>query len=276
MGKAVCFLIFGFGFLFCLIPSYGMAEPELKVTLTPSQKLRKGQPGQLHIKLKWKSSEGDYFFTRPNLELENLAIEEIGESNETLEEWKEKTFVYTLKAARIGSGKILPFRIGYAQNAQQKTDYLESGGFEIRILDDRQGLFRIIFTVLGLTLVIGTIFGLFFLRRSRISTKSTTVSEPSVEERYLPSFSGSIQPLEAAKLFRRYLREKYNLSQGGSTSLEILSQLEKKIQPDELKTLKKIFDRLDEYHFGNSTSSQTEHRNLYREMVRFVEGKKII
>ena len=268
------------GVLF-LFPFPGSAEPELKTTLEPLRHVQVGQTCQLHIQLKWRTGEGNYLFAQPQLELENLVVEENGEANETFqkdgEEWKNKVFVYKLKATQAGKGKVRPFRIIYTNAQVGKMDHLEVEALEIRILPDHSIFFRILLVVLGSTTVLGAAGGWFWVNHARQKNKKMPLSEPSLEERYLSNLTpASNQLLEAGKVFRSYLTEKFLLSHGGSTHLEILDQLEKKVRPDEMRILKKIFGRLDEHRFGNPSASQAEHQELYREMVRFVEGKKIV
>lgn len=278
--KTVALVLTVWGFLF-VFPFPVTADPQLEVNVEPSASIRAGEICRLTLELKWTSDEGDYFFIQPNLELENLTLEETGEANETFDEngqeRKRKTFLYKLRAGQAGNGRIRPFRIGYTQPTQGQARYLETQELEIRILHDRRFLLQILLTLFGLAVLAGSAVGLAGWSRSRSKLKKEHPLEPSLEERYLKNFPLVSQKLpEAGKLFRCYLTEKYQLGHLGNTNLDIFGQLEEKMRPDELNVLRKIFDRLDEYRFGNPSRSQTEQQQLYRDMIRFVEGKKII
>ena len=100
--------------------------------------------------------------------------------------------------------------------------------------------------------------------------------ELTLEARYLSRLESSRQQLEeAGRSFRSYLIEKHSLPRSLTTGREILRQMEGKVDLGEWKTLKRIFDTLEEWHYGGIPGSKNESEGLYREMVRFVEGKKI-
>jgi len=230
------------------------------------------------IQLRWRSLEAGYLFSQPRFELDNLTVEEIGESNETFQEkgeiWRRKTFLYKLRALHSGKGRIHPFRVSYTDPHKGETDHFEVGGLEIQISRDRRFLFQTLLIALGF---IGITVGGFLIRRNFRKNKQIPVPEASLEERYLQNLTHvSSQISEFGRLFRSYLAEKYLLTEGGGTTPQVLGQLEKKLRPDEWKTLKKIFDKLDEFRFGNFSRPQTEQEELCHDILRFVEGKKVI
>lgn len=264
--------------LFLLLPPSGHTEPELRTALDPPRHLQEGRTCQFMIRLRWRSLEANYLFSQPRFELDNLTVEEIGESNETFQEkgeiWRKKTFLYKLRALRSGKGRIHPFRVSYTDPHKGETDHFEVGGLEIQISRDRRLLFQAFLIALGF---IGITVGGFLIRRNFRKNKQIPVPEASLEERYLQNLTHVSSQISAfGKLFRSYLAEKYLLPEGGGTTPQVLGQLEKKLRPDEWKTLKKIFDKLDEYRFGNLSRPEAEQEELYRDILRFVEGKKVI
>lgn len=261
-------------------PGRAEAEPQMMVNLEPSQGVKIGEGLHFVVQLTWKSTEGEYRFLRPQLVLENLTVETAGEANETFqkdgEEWKKKSFRFELKPVRTGQAKIQPFRINYLDSSQQKEGHLEAGALEISVFPDYTKFYQwglIAGGILG-----GGILGSWILRkRMRKKHENDQRTEPILEDQTLSRLKVNHEGLfEAGRIFRAYVDEKFSLSGGTDTSREILLKMESKIPSDEMKTLKRIFDTLEEQQYSGSGRSLEELGKLYSEMIRYIEGKKII
>lgn len=257
------------------------AEPRIEVGLKPSKSLKIGQTSALSLQLTWRSQEANYHFLRPQLTLENLVVEEEGESNETFQkegkEWRKKEFHFKLKAIQSGKGKINAFQLNYIDPAQAMGGHIDIPSMELRIVPDHTKLYRISLAALGALTAGGLLTSLFFWRRSAQRDQPKSINEPTLEDRYLDFLhSAQGQLLEADRLFRSYLIEKYSFSRRAVTNREMMDGLSTKTTPEEMKTLKRIFDKLDEYRFNQRQHSQEEFLRLSGEIIRFVEGKRII
>lgn len=256
----------------------------MEVILKPSRKVKIGQMAQLTVDLKWKKDEGEYFFAKPEFSLEGMKIEEVGESNEIFqrgeETWKRKTFRFLLKPLQSGRGRIPPFRIKFSNPAapDSRGAYLEVPPFELKIIPDRSRLFRNAFIAGGL-LTLGGVLGWLILKRSRKTLKDSEEDRPSLEERYasfLNNASSSQNVYEGGEIFCSYLVEKYNLGTEPITAQEIIARLQGKMSSEEWRTLKGILESLDELRYAGRKHSAGEGRDIYREMIHFVEGKRVV
>lgn len=267
--------------LVVFFPRYASAKPQIEVHLEPVKGIRAQTVCYLIVQLIWRSREGDYRFSQPELILDNLTLEGAGEANETFqkngEEWKKKLFHFDLKAIRAGRAKVRPFQIVYVESSQQASEHFEVEALELRVFPNNSRLYRAGLTAAGLLAAAVALGGWIFLRRRRKELEAIQASEPTLEERTLSRLpSDPQQLLEAGKIFRAYLSEKYSLSEGASTGREVLLKMKERISADELKTLKRIFDTLEERQYATPHRSGEECRKLYSEMVHYVESKKII
>jgi len=270
------FRIFGLA-LFLFAPPL-WAEPEFHVAMDRGKSVKAGQVLQLDIEAAWRTKEGDYRFLVPSLQLENLSLEESGETNETFEkegeEWRRKAFRFRLRALEKGHGRIRPFQVGYVNPETATRGHFEAGELEISIVPDRTRRFQV---ASGVTFLGLGIFGTLQFLRRRKKEPLEALKEPTLEERYLIQLNKEAEKIsEAGRIFRAYLTEKFSLSRGRTTPKEILGLLKNQSSPEELKKLRKIFDKLDECQFGTAERSGPEHRQLHQEMTHFVEGKRII
>ena len=271
------FLLLGFAAFFKL--SHAYAEPQFEATLTPPEKLSLGQTCQLSIEVTWKSEEADYRFSEPDLRLENLAVEEIGESNEAYpkkgEPWKKKEYRFTLKALKAGTGRILPAAIRYTDALGEKEGRFETPAFEIRIVPGHTKLYRRL-SVLALFLS-GSGAVVAFLWKQKTKRIPPTESQGlTLEDRHVAFLEQQAKDFEEAeKDLRDYLCEKYHLRGGGATDRELLIQLESQLASEDLKTLEKIFDRLERLNYAPSPNLSAESRRLVHEMAQFIGGKRI-
>lgn len=264
----------------------GWAEPEIAVKLNPEKKLKVGQTAELLIQLSWPSEEADYHFTQPQPVLELLNLEEIGESNEVLQRegrnWRQKSFRLRLKASNPGTGRITLSRLSYIDPTRQLGGQFEVSDFEFKISPDHSRLYQALAISL-LTLILGGVVvcgSWLFLHRNAKSRASEFQATPNLEEQYVSKLweqkeSGDV--VEAEKLLRHYLVDKYELpSRGGATSREVVDQLRPKIGLEDWNLLKKLFSQLEEYRYAARTGSSAEGSRLYNELIRFVEGKKVV
>ena len=246
-------------------PGEGHSEPQMEVDLKPSKAVKAGETLYFLVQLSWRSEEGEYRFPLPSLVLENLALEARGEANETFQkegmEWRKKSFRFELAPLRRGRAKILPFRIDYFDPSQQRNGHFEVGALELNVLPDYTMLYRFGLIAGGSLAGIGVLGSWILRRRIRRKGESTPDVESTLEAQTLSRLTTNREELfEAGKIFRTYVNEKF----------------ENQIPWDEMKTLKRIFDTLKEWQYSGSRHSREEGEKLYSEMIRYVEGKKII
>ncbi len=275
--RSVCFSTMGFLFL---LPLAFATEPQFTIQMKPNRTVKVGENCQLDVEVAWKSKDADYRFAPSPLTLENLAVEESGETNETFqkegEEWKKKTFRFKLHATQKGKGRIRPFQVGYLDPQTASAGHFEVGEMEISIAPDRTPLYRFLLEGTAVT-TLGALGGWWLVARMRKKQLAAPVAEPTLEDRYLSQLGVTSDKIsEAGRHFRTYLVEKFSVRPGGATNRELLAVLQSRLSGEELKNLRKIFDKLDECRFGTASRSPVEQQQLHREMVHFVEGKKII
>lgn len=269
-------------YLVLLFPDFVGGEPQIEVDLKPSKIIQAGKNCHFLVRLSWRSTEGDYRFLQPELALKNLAVESVGEANETFqkegEEWKKKSFRFDLRALRAGKAKIQPFRIDYLDPSHETGGHFEVGPLELNVFPAFTKFRQVGFIASGLLLIVGSGLGGWILIRQRRKKQETTQSSESLlEDRALSRLNENREKVsEEGKIFRVYLCEKYSLARGVGTGREILHKMEGKVPWDELKTLKRIFDTLEERQYNDSRQSSEEGERLYSEMVHYVKGKKII
>lgn len=270
----------------------GWAEPEVQVALNPSRNVTSGSVCRFSVEIAWNTKEADYRFSEPRLNLDNFTLEEAGESSEAFEKkgepWKKKEFHFKLKALRPGKGRIQSFTLHYLDPVRQTGGEFPVESLEIRIVPDRTKFYRgllIAGGVLALLLISGAVLWKIRSKTSRAQLEPEKTQ--SLEDRYLESLhprvrdheSGELSRdlvLELEKKFRCYLSEKSSLQGSALTHRELLSRLEGKFTAGELKTLRRIFGKLEEFHYAVAPSSVGESRQLVNEMIRFIEGKRII
>ncbi len=267
-------------FIFMVWSSAALAKPEMEVSLEPSHRVKMGEMGELTVDLKWKKAEGEYLFTKPQFSLEGMKVEEVGESNEIFqkegESWSRKTFRFHLRPLQPGVAKISSLRVKFLSPGDPAGEFLEEDGGELKIVPDRSRLYRGLGVVTGI-LALGGVLGWFFLVRSGGKKTQETIEPFSLEDRYVSSLneaSLSKDTSQGGKIFLSYLIEKYALDAGPMTR-GIVERLRGKAGAEDLKTLKTVFERLDESRYARGRS-ESETRDLYREMIHFVEGKKVV
>jgi len=257
------------------------AEPQIETSLKPSKAVKTGETLHFLVQLTWRSGEGEYRFPLPQLALENLTVEATGEANEAFQregvEWRKKLFRFDLKPLRKGRAKIQPFRIDYLDPSQQRSGHFNIGTQELSVFPDYTNLYRFVFIAGGSLVGVGVLGGWILMRRIRRKYESPPKVESILEVQALSRLAANRgELLEAGKIFRAYVAEKFSLPGGTETGREILQKLEEKLPSDEMKTLKRIFGTLEEWQFSGFPYSREEGERLYSEMTHYVEGKKII
>lgn len=253
----------------------------MEATLNPHRIVKRGQACILSLQVAWPSKEGDYRFSRPELVLENLTVEEAGESNETFqrngEEWRRKEFRFQLKALRQGEGRIRAFSLLYVNPQTGEEGNLPVDDLKIKIRPDAGVFYRLILILLGLVLGMSLVGGwVLFLRHSSQKKHPNALQGVTLEDRYLSELHKvPSQLIEASRLFRSYLMEKYQITDGSFTTQELMRKMEGEIPANELKTLKTIFDKLEQYVFGRHVT-QPGDQEIFRGMIRFIEGKQVV
>lgn len=265
------------------------AEPQFEVSREPSGRMRIGETGRVTIQAIWSSREGEFLFQRPGLALERLAVEEMGESNETFqkagEEWKKKTFQIVLRATEPGTGRVGPFSLNYLDPASQINGHYEVSAIEWKISRDFSRFLPWV-AVSGLIFGGGVLGWIFFLRRRARRSVNQTLPV-SIEERYANRLSEfekespesrveQEQVSEAGRLFRAYLVEKYSITGNPMTHRELVERLRPSLSEAEVKHLARLFDTLEKWQYAQAERAPGAGRELCREMTRYVEGKKAI
>ena len=273
--------------LLFVFPHTLRGEPEIGVQLEPHGSIKVGRVCHLSVDVSWKKEEGDFLFQNPQLLLDRFTVEESGESNEAFqkngEAWKRKKFLFSLKAFQPGQGKIRPFQLNYLDPATQQGGSFEIQGWDIKIVPDRSQFYRGVGLALGVFLSSGLLGKWLVDRRFAQKRRKEENREISLEKRYLIGLSAyesqdltREQVLETGKLFSGYLHDKYQLSILPGTRQQILGQMKDKVLPSELKNLEKIFDTMEQFRYTPNQGSTEEWRDLYQEIVSYVESKKII
>ena len=253
------------------------ADPQFEATLNPP-KIRTGETSQLTIEVTWKAEEADYHFSEPDLRLENLAVEEIGESNESFEKtgqaWKKKEYRFTLKALKPGKGKILPATVHWTDPLGQKEGGFKTPDFEIQIVSDPSWVYRFSTLISLSALALGLVAA--FLRKRKRQAFLTEPNELTLEDRHVAFLEQQVNGFEEAdRNLRDYLCEKYHLRGSAATDRELLLQLESQLPSEDLKTLRKIFDKLERLNYAPSPEVPAESHALVHEMIQFIGGKRI-
>lgn len=221
----------------------------------------------MEIQISWKTSEAVYFFPAPQVPLENLTLEETGESNETFqrkgEEWKRKVFLLRLKAEKPGAARIRAFRLNYIDPTTQKGGFLDVPQKELKISHDFTRFYPTLAVSAG-AVAFGGLLSVWLLSRRRRPVTATEPKEVGPELHYLSRLqSPGISLTEAEKLLRAYLREKYP------------GETKEKLSLKESKILEKIVGQLEEARFAGR-ASPAEERRLLGEIIQFIENRRVV
>ena len=221
----------------------------------------------MEIQISWKTSEAVYFFTPPQVALENLTLEETGESNETFqregEEWKRKVFLLRLKAEKPGAARIRAFRLNYIDPTTQKGGFFDVSEKELKISHNFARFYPTLAVSAG-AVAFGGLLSVWLLSRGRRPVTATEPEETGPEGHYLFRLqSGSITLTEAERLLRAYLKEKYP------------GETKEKLSLKESKILEKIVGKLEEARFAGRVNS-AEERRLLGEIIRFIENRRVV
>jgi hypothetical protein len=274
----------------CLAPSLS-ADPEIEVATTPAGNLKVGDICELKVDVSWKSAEADYVFPKPELAVERLAMEDLGESSEVFqregEEWKRKSFRFVLRAILPGKAKIDTFRVDYVDPARQTGGHFEIESREFKIVPDRSGLYRAL--GIGLAAFGAAAFSVCVLfrimgrrKKAREESPETAFEDPYLSElrdvhEKMRRGEGAREGLfEGGKLFQKYLSEKFEMTGKKATVRELLEGLEGKLSAEELRRLKQILVRLDEFRYATAEERPREQEAVLSEIIRYIEGKRVV
>ena len=267
-----------------------LAVPHLELVSNPPRTVKAGTSCRFSIVFVWKSSEGDYRFSQPQPRLENLVVEETGETNESYEKdgetWKRKEFRFKLKALQSGKAKVLPATIHYLDSTTQREGVFDTQTFELLVQPDHTKLYRTTFVILLTLGFLGASVAAVWFGRHRNRSSPDHTSQPMLEDRFLPMLRGlneasldinSRSPLKDIEShLRNYLSEKWTVKGSSLTPQEALGQLAGQVTSEEMKTLKRIFGKLEEWSYANASVSPRETRVLVDDVIRFIEGKRVI
>ena len=222
----------------------------------------------MEIRISWKTSEALYSFPAPQVPLENLSLEETGESNETFqregEEWKRKVFRLGFKTEKPGIGKIGAFRLNYIDPELQKGGFLNVPARTLKVRRDLSRLYPAWVLFAGTVLFIGVFAGWLSRARRRTAVHPVKAEEAGPERHYLSRLqSPGISLAEAERHLRAYLKEAYPNESEGKLSLK------------ESKILEKIGGQVEEARFAGRADSREEKR-LLGEIIRFIESRRVV
>ena len=275
-----------------LAPHSLRAEPKLDVVLS-KQKIPLEETAALTIQVEWPRNEAHYTFAFPNLQLNHLAIEQHGESQETFiqdgEEWVRKTFLITLKPDQIGEGKIESFIIHYLDPSTQKGGSFTVPEQSIAVVRARVKISPYLVMTLLSVAVGAIIFALsYFLWPGRFHKAADAADDLSVEQKALNTFRELIDQKgkktqtdllhHLSTNLQGFVRNYYKIPAGQITDQELLTEL--KNQPDlsrqEWDRLQKLFDRLYEARFTGTNLSGKELDDLMKDIIHYIEGKQVV
>ncbi len=272
-----------------LRPEQAAAEPHLEASLS-RQEIRLDETLTLTVQVEWSKEEANYVFAFPELELHNLAIERRGESEESVIrsgiQQTKKTFSIELKPLQPGEGRISEFQISYIDPSVQK-----GGKFSVaeQKIDVRKPPFRFPVRAAALAVVIPTALLLIRSRlrfqkqaKERDSHPGPTPQEQSLEKlneliAHPSSRSGKERLYEWSAGLRQFVADFYGMGPGRMTESEILEQLKTKgIVRPEIEELHKLFDLLREAKFTGVEFSEGDLKHLQNELLRYIEGKRVV
>ncbi len=277
-----------FIFMVILLGGRGLvyAEPQIDVSLS-AQKIPANQTVTLQIRAQWPKAEAQYAFALPELSLKNLSVVNQAESQETFrqgqQEWTRKIFLIDLKPGQSGEGIVKAFVLPYVDPALQKGGRFEVPDQRVRVTPPPVSALIVTTGVLIPSTII--LFALFrFYVRKRTVTLKTKLPQ-SLEEGTLEKMKAIVSKphasnpktwaYELAGEFQTFLARYYKISSERAVEKEIFEILTSQgASSEEIKTLRRLLERLHEAKFAGGEISAAEFYELQKDVMRYVEAKR--
>jgi hypothetical protein len=263
------------------------AKPSLDTQLS-ADKISIDEMAEFTIQTAWPRQEAQYSFAIPELPVQNLTVVRQGQSQESFrkgeEDWVRKTFTYELKPSVTGKTGIREFEIPYIDPVLQKGGTLLVGAQELEVtkapLSNRQ-LLSISLTAAAL-FAVGAAAFLVKARKPKAAPPETITPQQAAANK----IKSLIQNAEAhdrtsmlsviGAEFRDFLRENYQLPGPRMADDEVIAELKRKnVIVEDREKIKIIFNRLQEAQFMGAGVTADDLKLLQRDILQFVEGKKI-
>jgi hypothetical protein len=270
--------------VFSVFPAMpGFAEPTIKARLSQD----KATPSEIvffYIEAEWPRGEAQYQFAIPDFQLENLAILDQGQSQETYPgqggEWTRKVFSFQLKANKAGTAKIQAFNLPYIDPSLQKGGTHKIEALTLRV--DKSGVPKWIWLMTCVILFAPPAVILWLLNRKKTQPMKQPPVSPAKEsaERFRElleqqvAYNDTVLP-ELNQHLRSFLIQTYRIPESYATESEIARSLESAALPkEELTVLKNILTELEEIKYlGKPT--EAEYSRLRNDLLRFIHSKQV-
>ena len=285
-------------FLLSMIPAFSLkAAPEFEASLSNSH-IHDGESTLYTIKAKWPRSES-YAFLPPNPKTENLSLLRKGESQEVLvengKEWVLKTFEIEFKAEKPGQAKILAFDLNYLsrsakqeevspENPAQTLGKFASPEQSISVQANQSFSPKLLITASISTVGIGLVLFLILGRKKSSTAVEASPKFVTPQEETLKNIQNisenqglaSKEFLQAVSLqFRDFLIKHFDLSLAPYSESDLIRQLNESEKLIE-KTPVRILERINESKYAHEAPNREQALSLTREIIRYIEGTKII
>ena len=278
--KLLLFLYLGF---FIAAPVF--AKPEVDSSLT-AQKISIQETTELKIEAFWPRQEAQYVFAFPELPVHNLTVIRQGQSQETFrkgeEDWIRKTFTFELKPEQTGKASIREFDLPYIDPVLQKGGKFEIPRFELEVTKAPLSGRAILLMSIGVASFF-LLSALIFLKVTHKPKVVETITPQQAAARKIQSLAMDAEADDRKGMlyvigaeFRDFLTENYQLKTNKFSDDELLSELKSKnVVIEDREKIKKIFDRMQEAKYMGAKVTADELKILQRDILRFIEGKKI-
>ncbi len=264
-----------------------MAEPKIEVSLSGKQ-VTADQSTILQIQAEWPKSEGAYSFALPDLKLQNLIYIQQGQSQENYNQgdtlWTRKIFTIELKAEpKKKEGIIGAFSLPYLDPETQKGGTLEVGEQRVRIHTPLPSwLWPSMGGILALASGVGGWLALRANKRKKEASIAPLQDAPElgkvkalIERRGDKQAKDLLLDLDAT--LRQFLTSYYQLGlERSAGENQILRGLKaKQIPQEEIAPVEKLFNEMGQAKFAANAVSESELRDFQREIIRYLETKKV-
>lgn len=263
------------------------AEPALDVALS-KDRIKADEITELKIQMAWPKTEGTYSFGLPELRLENLTVTNESQSQESYihngEEWTRKLFTMELTPQKPGEARVEGFIIAYA-NSNVANSVGQFPVETLKVTIDKPAfkmpgwLLKVLAGIAGVGALL--YIGGHLFRRKTSKQKGSPVITQKIESpmtqalERLEKSGDSIS--EISKVFREFLAGYYSGLSARASEPEMASELQKLNLPTEdLKTVQRILGEMGEVKFMGRSLSDSEFKQLQKEIAEFIESKRVV
>lgn len=278
---------------FFIISFDAAALPRSEVQIS-SSRISLDETTTLNIRMEWPKSEGAYSFALPEPILKNLTLVRQGESQGTFvekeAEWTQKTFTLEFKGVKPGEALIRSFVLPYVNSEGQTSGNFTVG--EQTVLVNAIPFYKRInfMAIAALLMLLGfaSAAAFFSLKiKGRQAKSATAPAPPSAEQIAAEKMKAVIEKsagrprkemlYELGLEFRKFIAESYHIQSAASTEAEWMDLLEKASLPrGEFERLKHLLQGISEGKFMADAMSEADFKQLQRELLSFIEGKRIV